>query len=105
MFCPFLAYPKEFPFLSSCLSSGEAGQFVVVQLLYRELGFFRKKDVHKNKVDVWVLLKFSSILLDTDFILTIFRLGKTQFAQLHNFCPNMNLNLLQITIVASPGMS
>jgi hypothetical protein len=86
MFCPFLPSPKEFPFLSSCLSSGEAGQYVVVQLLHRELGFFRKKDVHKNKVDVWVLLKFSSILLDTNFILTIFRLGK------HNL-PNFTISV------------
>jgi len=54
--------------------------------LYRELGFFRKKDVHKNKVDVWVLLKFSSILLDTNFILTIFRLRK------HNL-PNFTVSV------------
>jgi hypothetical protein len=68
------------------LSSGEAGQYVVVQLLYRELGFFRKKDVHKNKVDVLVLLKFSSILLDTNFILTVFRLRK------HNL-PNFTISV------------
>jgi hypothetical protein len=55
----------------------------------------------------WCLgsLKILINLVGYQFYSDYIQTWETKFAQLHNLCPNMNLNLLQVTLVTSPGMS